>query len=638
MGLPLKLSVERDGTTYTYDDSRLSAKSIDTQRRVDGIEVQLESMQVSIIRGEGSSDTEFAGYKDPLSVPPGQRYRAKLERTDTSKVLFNGAVVTDDIEYDKTEDSWLITLIDEANKEFWAALETTYWGEIKQNNITDRAFLAWNRYDSDESFSTPDDLNFDKDDPEFRRTTEVGYQLRDTIVEIFEQMGFSYDVPGQLFAESDGTFSDNVNEEDVFIIISRWRLATVIRQLCLYAGFRVIPQYTSFPSTDIFVKLAPTTFAITSTSADEGLASGEYRVRTRDQEFEALRMENEVAEPSPDPMEYQLLDAVEQGNFDTSIDEAFPTFAQAPAWALHGSSAWKADPPFRPSNTQARGDSRTFREDVEKLKLRIPPIDIKNNQFQQWEGRALIDGGFFNGYLGYKPDDDIRPPESEKAYIVREGTFVDSKNAYYALWGEVDANVNGSARADHWVKRVFNQQPQRREVQRELRGQFIGVESYEVGTRDGLEVEGSDWVVHEDRRTIGADRQQLQLRKPATDTEFVVPEVTPPEGNTVSGTWNVIRLRGRIVTIDHGDGKEDWLLAHWERTATENCREYEYTVEYEDENGDSQSIQVFTTAFSYQLASAGNGGQSYSNGRDVTVSPVGDGVSGVEETTTAERA
>lgn len=618
MSIPLTLTVRRGGTDYTYTDVELLQRGADVVRRVSDLKIELDAISLWVGRGSGSA-SEVAGYTDPVALPSGNRHRARLARIDTNETVLNGALVTDDLEYEQRLDAWKVTLLNQAPRQFWDTLESKFFGDISQTAIENRVVKTWRR-DEDNAFENPGE-------PEFRKSTVFGYRFMDVLDEIFRQLGFSRSLPPKLYAEPDGTFQSGT--DNVWVSIPRWRLSTCIEQLCGFAGFRIVPQYESFPDTSLHVDLEPTTYGQPSVPAiDADLLAEGVRLRTREAEWEALQYANPVAEASPNPLEYGIIDETsDKSSYDTSFK--MQTFATPPAWAMHGSAHWRADPAFRPGKLRPVADPRSFRSEVEDLRLSAPPVIPDTSTALGKAGRLLLPDTAFSGFVSYDPNGRIdQPKEDEKAYIFSVIADPNSSD-YLGLWGEVDESAyDGGVHATHWVRDAHRQQRQRREVIRELRGEYHTGADFAVGTRDGVEVEGKKWVVEEQRHAFEDDVNDLQLRRPATDTDRVLPTVA----NTT--VWAVMRLEAKIVTINRGNGKEDWLLAHWERTATESCREYKYDVRYEDESDNQVSTEVFATAFTYQLASAGNGGQSYSD-KTVEVRPVADSATGVYESVTA---
>jgi len=620
MSIPLKLTVQKSGVTFEYTDVRLLQRELQIERRVEDLKIPLDSMELSVGRGDTRRST-FLGTGDLLKLPPRTRYRAKLTRPDTGELLLNGAIVTGDIEYDGKTQTWRAVLINQAAREFWDRLESEYFSDLALSFIANRSFLVWRRRDTDDAFQDGD--------PEFYKSSTRAYEVWNLIDAIPQHFGMSRDLPGTEFANSDGTFDEDDERFGPWITINRWRLSTCIKQLCSLLGWRISPTYQDFPSTDLHVEFFPTTFATEGLPRiDSDLDAESFTLRTSEPEWEALQYENDVAESSPTPLDYGIIDeASDDESFDTPFD--FRTFATPPAWSMHGTPYWRADPPFAPSGSP-QADSRNFRSEVEKLKIYLPPIDIQRDTVQGKAGRALLPDNFYSGFSTFDPDEGTAPQEDERAFLFATGGYSSDKDAYWPLWGDVDITHTGHVQGYHHIDRPFRQQRQRREVTRVLRGSFHTEADYTVGSRSGVSVIGEDWVVHEERNNLSRFEQQLKLHRPAERLSRVLPTIGDPLD------WEVIRLQAKIVTVDRGSGKEDWLLAGWERTQTEWCREYKYQVTYQDESGTEQTTEVFATALTYQLASAGNGGQTYS-GKDVEVIPVSDFETGGRETVTAEQ-
>jgi hypothetical protein len=625
MSLPLQLSIRRGGTTYTYDNVDLLAREAQTDVEVDELDLQLASLSLWIGPKNGSQQ-DLAGISDPIGFPSGEQYRAKLERTDTGSVILDGAILTRDIRYTSASQSWRVTLIDQAPRDFWEQLRQTFWNDLLFENDLDvfgtgtssvlksRTLRVWDQ--DEEPFETAAD-------PEFQKATVPCYQMHSVFEFVLDELSIGYDIPPALFAGDDGRYDGSEPEANVWMVINRWRLKTLIEQIRSYAGWRLVPAYQSFPNDGLYldVELANYSFPSSLPAIDSDLLQEGYTIRSRKTDSWVLKVANDIAEDSPDPAQYGIVGETQGGgSFDTEFPMA--TFATPPAWALAAATTWTADPPYleeTPSGTVvAEGDSRTLSPDATSLRLKIPPVDV-DLSLGEYKGRPLLPKSpVLLRWLSYDDDPETDVPDEDENAFLFQTEEDGSSGEYIARWGTIDeAAYPLGARASHWLRRPFRQQPQRHASARELRGQFFTDADFRVGAKEaGVEMEGKDWLVFGERKSLQDFSSDLRLYRPAeTPTERDAPTVS------TEYSWRVIGFRTSVVTIDRGNGKEDWLVAHWERTATESAREYAYDVQYEDDNGDLQLVSnVAATAFTRLLASAGNGGGSYT--RTVKVRPV----------------
>jgi len=105
-----------DGTsTYTYGPDRLAESSAATEARITEYRVELEDIELTVLpEGAGqSASAELAGYSDFTSIPEEVIWRAVVRRTD-GKVLLNGAVRWEDIDYDRKTRTFGVRVYDRA--------------------------------------------------------------------------------------------------------------------------------------------------------------------------------------------------------------------------------------------------------------------------------------------------------------------------------------------------------------------------------------------------------------------------------------------------------------------------------------------------------------------------------------------
>lgn len=617
MSIPLQLSVERGGTTYTYSDVRLLARESTRTARVSEFEVELDAITVFV--GPDGSTSEIADYTDPVALPSDVQHRAELKRTDTGDVILNGSLRTDELRYNDLEDAWRVRVFNDAPRQFWADLERHFWDEILQEGgygifangdppyLEERQVKAWRR--DDQPFET-------SADPEFRQDTVLVNRPLSVLKFIFDDRDWTFDLPSTFYPS--GT-------PNLWVWINRWRLKTVVKQLSALGGLRLTASFEPFPSTGINVSASRTDYdfpaGLPDIEADR--AAGAAQIRTEG-EGKALQFANDVAEASPNPLQYGIIN---EDSHDT--DFSMGVFAPPPAWALLGMDEWEVDPPYKEETATgsvvAEGDSRTPIGDVEELRLKVAPIETDGPLI---DGRVLLpDEKILARWLNLGDSKSDVPEEDENAYIF--ATRTDGSGGYIGAWGEAPDGEPLVYRSDAWVSLPFQQRGQLR-TQRLLRARYHTSADFEVGDPGaGVRTKGSDWVVAEARQDLNSGVQELELQRPPPNAP-----ANRDAPDVPSYSWTVIGAEAAVVTIDRGDGKEDWLLAHWGRTATEAAREYRYDVRYEQADGSFVDDESYATAFSLQLATPGNGGGSYA--RTVEIRPVSKNATGDYVTVTAD--
>lgn len=617
MSIPLQLSIDRGGTTYTYDDATLLARQSTQTVRVSGLEVELDAITVFVGPDGGSS--EVAGYTDPVSLPSDTQHRAQLKRTDTGAVLLNGNLRTDEVRYNDLEDAWRVRVFNDAPRQFWDTLERHFWDSLLQGGgyapfgssdppyLEQRGVKAWRR--DENPFQTSIDQEFQKDTVIVNRPLSV-------LKFIFDYFSWSFDLPPDFYPS--GT-------PNLWVWINRWRLKTVVKQLSKLGGLRLTASFEPFPSSGLTVSASRADYTIGSGLPDiEGdRAQGAGQIRTEG-EGQALRLANKIAEQSPNPLDYGITD---KDSFDTDFNMG--VFATPPAWAMLGMDEWAVDPPYKEETATgdivAEGDSRTPIGEVEELRLKVPPIQTDGTVTS---GRVLLPAQkLLARWLSFGDPKTDFPEEDENAYIF--ATTSDGEGGHVGNWANAPAGEPLGVASDAWIARPFRQRGQLR-ARRLLRARYDTTADFTVGDPTAsVSAKGKDWVVSERRRDLNNGTQELELQRPPPNApaDRDAPEVP-------SYTWTVIGAEAQVVTIDRGGGKEDWLLAHWTRTATEAAREYRYDVRYEEANGSFVEAQTFATAFSLQLATPGNGGGSYS--RSVEIRPVAKNTTGQYVTLTAD--
>lgn len=602
MGLPLKLTI-RDhdtGQDYVYEDDRILVDVDTINRRVRGLDVELEDMPMRI-GPPASGQNELLGYTDALGLPEGT-YRAKLERPDGT-LLMNGAVVMSDVLYDHKERSWTFPIINQAPKDFWGLLERSFTptqlGTVSQENI--------------EAHVIRGDLLFEE--------SRTFYQPKGVLQFILDDNNITYSMPAKLweyevqYAAQGGPETISFDSTNLLMSLGQRNEKTLVEEITRLAGWRIQVQYQGFPSTDLEATFLPTGWPAPAAAAtlDDKIAGDDYEIKVEDEKTNwglALNQGTDVT--SPDPRTF---------TFDNRKLENVRTYAYPPTYGAVAPEVWRAAAPGGAANIDdnlARPvDDREMLADLVSTRLEAPPIAPKyttsaaNGREHQVYGPILLEDTLENPLR--------RTNENEKLFLFEYIYDSDERETFATVIRHPQSGRELSdgilSHSAAWASSAYQGQPLRRRGQRQLEAPFIDVGPQDIGDPGSLvEVVGSKWMAYEEERNVAKNVNDLTLRRPKQPTSKL-----PDRGVTSPGflnQWIVVKPRAEFRYLDLDDGKgspQDWFLIHWQPPPLQNGTETWYHVEYRDNanNGDWTRIdqalfgdggdRIYGTALVYQF-------------------------------------
>lgn len=588
--LTLTIRDDQAGTDYVYGGDRLLVDVEGKETRVNGLDIEVEDMPMRI-GPDANGAPELLGISDPLALPE-RTYRAKLE-DGSGTLVMDGAIVTSDAVFDEPTSAFEVVLINQAANEFWQLLDTEFIPLGANSNIT-----------------TTDVQVYEKDlggGENYLNQTRIFYQPRSVLEYIFDQFGISYQMPTYLW-EYTADYANSVgfyDSEDVRISLGRRNMRTLVEEITKMAGWRVFIEYQSFPSKDLSVEMRPTDWPLPAAQqvldGQETEESYAVTIEPNRDNF-ILQMRNGPGESSPDP----TAEAYNSG--------PIPSFGVPPAYGSVAPEKWTT-PPLSPSDIT---ENRKVLGDVVSSEFKVAPVavetEIEENTDVEYVNigpvRHVTDENGFEKFRDLLMIEVKQDPNDSKYYGVHS-------RRPHAQEYDGDKTLGHSGA---WASAAYEEQPLRRSSLRELEGDFFSIGEQTVGDSSYLvEMLGSRFYVQQAQRDVSQLLSTLTLRRPLSVTENSAVGAMPT-GNR--SRWAIESPVGEYRTVNRGNGKEDWILMHWERTPIAEAVELWYEVEIKDTRDSTPTWdrieevadKTFATASTHQYKSAGNGGASYSDG------------------------
>jgi len=607
----LTIRDDQSETDYVYGDDRLLVEVESKNKRVRGLDIEIEDMPMQI-GPTADGDPEFLGINDPLAVPE-RTYRAKLEDASGNTVL-DGAIVTSDATYDRKTKSWSVVLINQAPKDFWSLLKTE--------------FVPFPERRSSLSITKTDVQVYEKKltgKESYLSTTRTFYQPYSVLEFIFDELGIAFQMPPKLWEYQIDyeSASRTVDSQNVRISLGTRNMRTLVEEITKMAGWRALIEYRSFPSKDLRVELRSTDWPLPTAqqALDSAEAEQSYAITIEpNNDNWALELRNGVDESSPNPIS------------ETYNSGPIPSFGVPAAYGAVAPQSWNT-PPHESSE-------RRLIADVVQTKFKVPPIAVENALDVQSNTEWVNIGP-----VRHVVDDSRLQKSDELLMFEVKQDPGDSK--WYGVHSRRPAasEYNGDKTLGHtpaWASAAYKQQPLRRSSLRELEGDFIDIGEQTVGDPTVLvEMLSKQWHGQESRRDVAQLLTTLTLRRPVSiERNSAVGQIF----NDGRSRWSIPQrsTSGQYRTLDRGSGKEDWILMHWERTPIAEAVELWYNVQIKDTRDSDPEwsliaevrAKTFSTATTHQYKSAGNGGASYSDGDiQARVRPV----KGTESVSSGER-
>jgi len=598
--LSVTLYIHDGQTEYVYDDARLLASSIVSEERVDGAQVQLSNLEMLVGPDDNQDRADIAavqdlrtlndGYYNLRATPP--YWRAKVEGP-SGDVLLDGVVPYNELEWDDAKKSWKVRVINQANHEFWAELEQ--WNLLELQEEQSKR--------SDDPAQVTEQLKVWEEGDEqtpYEKTDVTVKQLTPLLKNLLGRLDIDYTVPAQVSYQS----------SDLWAYMGRWRMDRFVRQVARLAGWRVRPSFRAWPSGALEVEFVQSGWPGRSpgfrTIDSEQVAP--YRSWKEYGDNFSISLQNETCQPSSNPIEYA------QKGSDLNGD--IPTFAPPLPYQIDAPLIWEADAAtygaeFVVSDPAPVLDPRSMQTEEESLRWRNAEIDIVGNTtgVNEWHyGRPLIQRK--PSVLGTRTQAfDVEAEQDAFAYLFE--LYEDGSGDVWAKHHSAFTDEFGDAWAAGGQWERYGQHYGPRQY---LNGEWQGLSGIRVGDPlKGVSMINEDWIVTERRRKVDTDVDVLTLSRPTTDYSRAA--TPPPLASQLSTQpWKVLGLQAEVQVIDtNGNGDEDWLLAHWERTPTQRAADWKYQVEVVDQSSSTTlfSGTTFETALAFQLASSGNSGGTY---------------------------
>jgi hypothetical protein len=600
---PLTLTIHDDKTStdYVYGDDRLLVDVETKDKRVQDLDIEIENIPMQVGPNTFGAP-ELVGYADPLAFPD-RTYRAKLE-TGGGTLLMNGAVLGRDAIFDARNKSWQIELINQAPKEFWKLLKTEFLAATPASvQSTDVEVFEKQNTDQVERYVS---------------TRRTFFQPRSVLQKILETNSISYSIPDPLweYEISYDSASRTVTSESTRISLGSGNMRTLVEEISKMAGLRALVEYKTFPSEGLKVTFRKTNWtAPPATQTLDGQQSDESYAVTIEKNTDnwALQLRNGDDEASPNPIEESFEGARSEAS------SVIPSFAPPPTYGATAPQSWDTPPPEK--------EERSVIADPVETKFKVPPVAVEAELTVKSGTERVAIGPARHVSKSVRGTDSLQKNNELLIFEVKESP---NDGNFYAVHSrrpepsEYDKNETLSHNPA-WASAVYEQQSLRRSSVRELEGDFIGVGEQVVGDPLKLvEFESKGWFVYDSSRDVSQKVSTLVLRRPLQVTlDSAMPEIL----NGDRTRWKIEKPVGEYRTLRRGNGKEDWILLHWNRAPVFEAVEVFYHVQIidtRDQNpgwdtiaeipvGRGQLGRTYSTASTYQFKSAGNGGANYSD-------------------------
>lgn len=591
MGTDLTLTIRDDqsGTDYVYGGDRLLTGVESQNKRVNELDIEVEDMPMTVGPTPGGTP-ELVGVNDPLALPE-RTYRAKLE-DGTGSLILDGAIVTSDAVYDRPTKSWEVVLVNQAPKDFWNLLKTEY--------------IPFPERRSDLSITKTDVQVYEKTgsgDNSYLQLSRTFYQPHSVLQFIFDELGISYQMPATLweYQIDYDSASRTVSSEDVRISLGTRNMRTLVEEITKMAGWRTLVRYQSFPSKDLEVEFRSTDWPLPAAQQVLDGAEGEesYAITIEpNNDNWALELRNGPDESSPSPID------------ETYSSGPIPSFAVPAVYGALAPQSWDTPP--------VESDERRLIAEVVQSEFQVPPIAVET-ELQVHSNTEWVNIG------PVRHASETAGLQKLEELIMFEVKQDPSDNNWYGVHSRrPDASeYNGSETLGHtpaWASAAYEGQPLRRSSLRELEGDFIDIGEQPIGDPSQLvEMLSTRWMGYESRRDVASLLTTLTLRQPvAISRDSAVGQIL----NGDRTRWTAQNPQGEYRTLNRGNGDEDWILMHWERTPIGESVELFYNVQIKDTRDSTPtwsfigevSSKTFSTALTHQFLGPGNGDASYSDG------------------------
>ncbi|PQJ26770.1 hypothetical protein BSZ35_19165 [Salinibacter sp. 10B] len=350
--MTITLHVRRDGTTYTYQENAILARSAKLRSELrDGV---VDVSDVELVLGVDS----FVGESVPgaiLSLPAGRRFRAQIEMDVTIggtsySLALEGSVATDDIDRDDKRGTLRVIFRNLAPEAFWKSLERVNVTDLEDDPSTREIPGVTGRHVKAVTYELQDDQGNETPKGQLSKieTDQLVYmaRVRDVFSEVLTEAGITHSIPAEEWAPEYPTFDGSTETQspflsDLFMCHSKgnrlqplpnWTGRYFIERVLDLTGWRVDVSYEAFPSEQVTATFKQPTFSsgqVESPPWDKD-AFGVATVRDGRADFALLFGENGIGEEGTD-----ILSAYENLSSGEPIDPIVP-----PTLAVYAPRRW----------------------------------------------------------------------------------------------------------------------------------------------------------------------------------------------------------------------------------------------------------------------------------------------------------
>lgn len=324
----LRLRVDVDGEVYTYTNADILTEAAVIEERIDDIEIELADVELVV--------TSFLDVDDPLALEAGQTYRALLD-TQEGDVLLDGAIRTDDVDWDDRTKTWRVVVTNAAQQEFWASLQA-YADDVAKSYYIDQGI------DPPGLVSRTLATIYPEGDPVFtlREVDYLWYDATSVLEMLLLDAGMAYTLPQKaptLYTYEYETEAGTIERESAPIVtgsgygnVPHWTGERYVEQLARYAGWRIRVEYGQWPSAALDVSFIPARWPDAGPSIDDRETSDAHGLFVEGVGRDYALQMGEIERTTGDPAEYEL-----------ALGEPLAV-AVPPGYASYAPDRWDVEP------------------------------------------------------------------------------------------------------------------------------------------------------------------------------------------------------------------------------------------------------------------------------------------------------
>lgn len=580
------LRIRKDGADITYKNDQLLVGPIKVESRIDGLQTEVSDLTVEVFG-------EFLGWTSLSDIEHGT-YRAQL--LVDFEVVFDGVIVTSDLQRDERSASWIVRLTTNATKEFASLQETIEAGG--------------GEFDDGVSY-TKIDCVFNVDPSELRREialTRVGVTLQqfetvavlwndpvELLDYVLDTLGVTYEHPPAIPVDCHPSVPA---DDDLYMTRGNGDCVAIVDAIQALAGWRRDVRYQTYPSAGIHVAFRPIDEASgpplsTFTAYDAPVASVD------DESKWYVKVGSDEASVQADSIDLR------------GLSETYKIGAPIPAVGQYAMTAWDFEPPGKKRTVTIDGaqdiettDPRRPIIDGDDLPYRHPAVHVDEHVIRthsDGHNEAVACGAPY-----------LSDTELYEDILVIAATAPDSVGFSKAIHSVsiVDVGFDVSFYSPAWARVPFQNRISDHAV--------LGVTNGEYEGHVGLDTPLTEIPR---RSTYDVDDNATRLES----VQILVPsvDVAPSGGAVPSSPWKVIQPGGRLHKTEHTGSVEWYIQAWWKSTVQQYRAEVWYNADVlvEDDNGNKLTQEawprgntnlfyknrIYATSFSVLSSVGGNG-------------------------------